>query len=138
MEDQVAPWMAWVLVQEGRVQLVDVRERDELDLPRVPGSLAIPLNELHHELATLDRERPVVFLSGRGRKAAAAMKVLRAAGMTAGAVEGGMRAWLQAGLPVEGSGDGGEAGLFASRRQGDDHTQPPGAHLPDRQQRHVE
>ena len=93
--------MAWALLQDGRVQLIDVRGRDEVDLPRIPGARAIPLDELPSELATLDRERPVVFVSGTGRKAAAAMKVLRSAGITAGAVEGGIRAWLEAGLPIE-------------------------------------
>jgi rhodanese-related sulfurtransferase len=41
-------------------------------LPRIPGARAIRLDELPIELATLDRERPVVFVSGTGRKAAAA------------------------------------------------------------------
>ena len=54
------------------------------------------------EFSTLDRERPsVVFVSGTGRKPAAAMKVLRSAGITARAVEGGIRAWKKPGLPIE-------------------------------------
>ena len=99
-ESVLAPSMAWTLLQEGRVQMIDVRGRDEVDLPRIPGARAIPLDELPSELATLDRERPVVFVWGTGRKANAAMKVLRAAGITASAVEGGMRAWQKAGLPT--------------------------------------
>ena len=68
-ESVLAPSMAWALLQEGRVQMIDVRGRDEVDLPRIPGARAIPLDELPSELATLDRERPVVFVSGTGRKA---------------------------------------------------------------------
>ena len=62
------------------------------------------MEELPSELATLDRERPVVLVSGTGQKAAEAMQVLRSAGITACAVEGGMRAWFDAELPIESSG----------------------------------
>jgi len=100
-ESLLAPWMAWLLLEDARVQLIDLRGRDEVDLPRIPGAHVIPLDELPSELVALDRERPVVFVSGTGRKAAAAMEVLRSAGITAGAVDGGIRAWLEAGLPIE-------------------------------------
>jgi rhodanese-related sulfurtransferase len=73
----LAPWMAWALLQDGRAQLIDLRGRDEIDLPRIPGGRAIPLDELPSELATLDRERPVVFVSATGRKAVEAMRALR-------------------------------------------------------------
>jgi rhodanese-related sulfurtransferase len=100
-ESLLAPRTAWALLQERRAQLIELRERDEADLPRIPGARAIPLDELPSELATLDHERPVVFVSGTGREAAEAMEVLRSGGITACAVEGGMRAWLDAGLPIE-------------------------------------
>ena len=100
-ESLLAPWMAWALQQEGRAQLIDLRGRDDADLPRIPGARMIPLDELPGELATLDRERPVVFVSDTGRRAVEAMEVLRSAGMTAAAVDGGIRAWLEAELPVE-------------------------------------
>jgi rhodanese-related sulfurtransferase len=80
--------------------MIDVRGRDEVDLPRIPGACAVPLDELPSELGTLDRERPVVFV-GTARKAAAAMKALRSAAITASAVEGGIRTWRKAGLPIE-------------------------------------
>lgn len=97
----LAPWMAWALLADRRAQLIDLRARDELDLPWIPGARSIPLDELAGELATLDPERPVVFLSITGRRAANAAEALREARMTAFAVEGGIRAWLEAGLPSE-------------------------------------
>jgi rhodanese-related sulfurtransferase len=99
-EPLISPWRAWALAERGRVQLIDVRGRGERELPRVPGARVIPFDELPDELATLDRERPVVFLSGHGGRAAEASGVLRAAGMTAHAVEGGVYAWVEAGLPL--------------------------------------
>jgi rhodanese-related sulfurtransferase len=97
----ISPWRAWALAERGRVQLIDVREGDERELPLVAGARLIPLDWLPEALTTLDRERPVVFLSGRGARAAEATGVLRSAGMTAHAVEGGVYAWVEAGLPLD-------------------------------------
>lgn len=99
------PHTAWRLVQDRRAQPIDLRGRVEVDVPRIPGARWIPLDELDSELVTLDRERAVILVSGTGQKAAEAMEVLRAAGVTSSAVAGGMRAWLEAGLPTE-HGDG--------------------------------
>ena len=100
-EHLVTPRAVWTALSENRIQLIDLRGRDERSLPRVPGAREIPLDELASELVTLDRERPVVFLSGTGSKAATAMELLRSAGLTASAVAGGMQAWLECGLPTE-------------------------------------
>jgi rhodanese-related sulfurtransferase len=102
-ESVLAPRTACALLRDGRVQMIDVRGRDEVELGRIPGVRSIPLAELPSELVTLDRRRPVVFVSDTGRKAVAAMKVLRAAGITASSVEGGVRAWRRARLPIEDS-----------------------------------
>ncbi|MGB0093511.1 MAG: hypothetical protein WBP81_13410 [Solirubrobacteraceae bacterium] len=48
------------------------------------------------ELAILDRERPVVFVSGTGRKATDAVDAFRSVGMVAYAVEG---AWAGGSMP---------------------------------------
>ena len=102
VDDSVLPpRTVWTLVKDGRAQLIDLRGREEVDLTRIPGARAIPLDELPSELVTLDRERPVVFVSGTGRKATEAMEVERSAGITACAVEGGVGAWIEAGLPIE-------------------------------------
>ena len=62
----MSPWIAWALCEARRVQLIDLRARDEL--PRIGGARAIPPEELSHELATLDRERPAVFCRAAGAK----------------------------------------------------------------------
>lgn len=97
----LSPWMAWALSERGRAQLIDVRPRGEVDLPQVTGARVLTLDELPSELTTLDHDRPVVFLSRDGSTATEAMALLRAVGMTANAVQGGIYAWIEAGLPVE-------------------------------------
>ena len=100
-EPLISPWRAWALAERGRIQLIDVREPDEVELPRVAGARLIPLDDLPDALVTLDRERPVAFLSARGGRAIEAVGVLRSAGVTAHAIEGGVREWVEAGLPLE-------------------------------------
>jgi rhodanese-related sulfurtransferase len=95
------PAEVWALLEQRRIQLVDLRGRDETGLPQVPGARWIPLDELPSELTNLDPERPLVLLSGSGHSAAEAMSVLRSAGVGASVVDGGMRAWLDAGLPTD-------------------------------------
>ena len=77
----MSPWIAWALCEARRVQLIDLRARDEL--PRIGGARAIPLEELSHELATLDRERPAVFCRAAGAKPRATVEMLRATGTPA-------------------------------------------------------
>ena len=98
------PATAWRLLQERRIQVVDVRARDEGGVPAVPGARAIPLEELSAELVTLDHDRPVVFISGTGGRSATAAGLLRAEGFNARWVAGGVRAWVDAGLPAEAAG----------------------------------
>lgn len=99
-EPFISPWRAWALAERGRVQLIDVREGSEHQLPLVAGARRIPLDRLPNALTTIDRERPIAFLSGHGARAAEAAGVLRCAGMAAQAVEGGVYAWVEAGLPL--------------------------------------
>lgn len=95
------PRTAWERIRHHRAQLVDLRDHAEIDLLRVGDARQIPFDELAAEIVTLDHERPVVLLSGAGTKATQAVDVLQAAGLHAWAVDGGMRGWLAAGLPVE-------------------------------------
>ncbi len=100
----LAPSHAWALHQDGRATLIDLRSSSAPDPDgpvRIPGARVIPLEDLARELVTIDPGRPVVFLSSTGRKARGAMRALRAAGMAAWAVEGGIRRWRRDGLPVE-------------------------------------
>ena len=52
------------------------------------------------DLLSMDRTA-VVQVSRTGRAGAELMQVLRSAVISASAIEGGMRAWLAAGLPLE-------------------------------------
>ncbi|KAE8765516.1 rhodanese-like domain-containing protein [Georgenia thermotolerans] len=85
-------------VPEGFV-LLDVREQDEWDAGHAPGAVHIPMGELPARVDELpDGELLVVCRSG-GRSARSAAW-LNHSGYDAYNVEGGMKQWQAAGLPL--------------------------------------
>ncbi len=56
----------WPADRAGEVQLLDVREPEELAIVSLPGSLHIPMREIPARLAELDRNRPIVVMCHTG------------------------------------------------------------------------
>jgi len=86
--------------------LVDVREVEELtgELGHLPGIRHIPIGSLAQRLAELgaDRERDIVTVCRSGSRAHTAAQIMAQAGFNKVRVmAGGMRAWREAGYPVE-------------------------------------
>ena len=100
-EYDLAPERVKELVEGGEAQLVDVREPYEWDAGRIPGALHIELERLAGRAEELDREKPVVFQCRMGRRSALATQAFRAAGYDAYNMTGGIKAWADAGLPLE-------------------------------------
>ena len=74
--------------------MVDVRERWEWEICRLPGARLIPLSELEGQLSTLDRGREILVYCHHGTRSAAAVNRLRAAGFTrVSQLEGGIDRW---------------------------------------------
>lgn len=84
--------------------LLDVREADEFAWGRVPNSVHIPLYELPARLHELPEHRPLSVICKVGARSAQATMWLRAQGVDARNVRGGVVAWAQAGLPLESNG----------------------------------
>jgi rhodanese-related sulfurtransferase len=84
-------------------ELLDVRTASEYSSEHVPGAKLVPLNELNVEgiLARHAPGRPIYVLCQAGARAARAIEQLERAGCDdCVLVEGGMQAWMEAGLPV--------------------------------------
>jgi rhodanese-related sulfurtransferase len=78
------------LLDEGDVQLVDVREPYERDVSYIPGSRNIPYRLLRRTGAEgIDADRPVVTICEGGQRAAIAASLLQSKGFDASAVVGG-------------------------------------------------
>lgn len=64
------------------VQRLDVRERWEYDLARIPGAILIPLGELVNRVGELDPSRPVAAYCHHGSRSLYALRFLHGAGFT--------------------------------------------------------
>ena len=95
--DQVAPsdLAQWIVEQQADFQLVDIRSTEEFQAGHIPGAVNLPLEELlrRSSLAALPRDRSIVLYSNGQSHAAQAWLVLKAAGVEALILEGGLNAW---------------------------------------------
>jgi rhodanese-related sulfurtransferase len=99
--EEMSPQQADDLIREGGAQLVDVREPYEREAGRIAGSLHIELERLPEEAASLDRDRPIVFYCRSGARSALAAEAFATSGYDARNLDGGLEAWVGAGLPIE-------------------------------------
>lgn len=82
--------------------VVDVREDDEWAAGHAAGATHIPLGQVMAREAELPRDRDVLFICGSGsRSGRATQLLLRAGHPRVFNIEGGTKAWLQAGLPID-------------------------------------
>ncbi len=75
------------------VTLVDVREPWEAEIASLPGSTLIPLASLEAHLDDIDRSKAVVVYCHAGIRSANAVEMLRARGIPARSLHGGIDAW---------------------------------------------
>jgi rhodanese-related sulfurtransferase len=81
--------------------MLDVREPFEWDEYHMPGATLIPLGALPARLNEVPRDKPVVVVCRSGNRSEVGRDILLRAGFTAvTSMDGGMRAWRNAGLPV--------------------------------------
>src|SRR6266540_7529153 len=90
------------------LHLLDVRENDEWQAGHIAGSQHIPLGELRARLTDVPKDRTVLAVCRSGSRSDAAARGLRTLGYTAENLDGGLMAWVRAGLPIET--DGGRTG----------------------------
>jgi rhodanese-related sulfurtransferase len=101
MADDLSPARVAEMLRDG-AQLIDVREPYERAAGRIPDDSAhIELDQLTAQADSIDRERPVVFYCRTGSRSAMAAEAFAAAGYDAHNLDGGLKAWLADGLPIE-------------------------------------
>ena len=92
------------LINGSNVVLLDLRETADYEGGRLPNAIHIPLSQLKDRVAELAKfaGRPLVAYCERGQKSRAAAGALAGAGFTdLYELAGGIRAWKDAGLPIE-------------------------------------
>lgn len=98
----VGPAEANDLKRDGAV-LLDVREMREWKAGHAPGARHIPLREVSRQIDSLPHNRRLVVVCRSGHRSSRATFLLKRSGFNAVSLNGGMLAWVAAGLPLEGS-----------------------------------
>jgi rhodanese-related sulfurtransferase len=82
---------------EAGAEMIDVRDEHEWAAGRCQHSVHVPMAGLSTATTVLSRVHPLIVVSRSGRRAAEAVVHLRAAGIDAVRLEGGLHAWRDAG-----------------------------------------
>jgi hydroxyacylglutathione hydrolase len=88
-------------LNEGDVQVIDVRAATEYDAGHLPGVMHIPLGALPDHLKNVSRDTPIVVHCQGGGRSAIAASILKANGFEDVAnLSGGYGQWEKEGQPV--------------------------------------
>jgi rhodanese-related sulfurtransferase len=101
----ISPNEAVRLINREKAVVIDVCEPEEYAAGHVAGARSVPLKTIEgsKDLPS-NKALPLVVVCASGARATRAAGLLRKAGYEkAQALAGGLRAWREAGLPVEGS-----------------------------------
>jgi len=83
-----------------QAQLVDVRSPSEFAAGHVPGAVNIPMDQMESRLQDLRSDIPVVLICQAGKRACMTADLLDSSQREIAVLEGGTKAWRQAGLPL--------------------------------------
>ena len=95
MEEISATELKQLMDSGADVQLIDVRQPDEYDFARIPGSKLIPLGDIIKRMDEIDPNRDTVIHCKMGGRSAKAIEALKAAGFQGRLrnMRGGITAW---------------------------------------------
>ena len=80
--------------------LLDVQEDEEWEAGHAPEAIHVPLTGLESRIDEVPRDRDVVVVCRSGARSSKAISMLEEAGFSLYNLDGGMKAWSKAGLPV--------------------------------------
>ena len=80
--------------------LVDVRSGSEFASGHIPGAVNIPLDQIEARLDDLSRTLPIILTCQSGTRARMAAGLLETCRREITVLEGGTKAWIDAGLPI--------------------------------------
>lgn len=89
------------LLESGEAVALDVRENLEWKAGRIAGALHIPLLHLPARKQELPRDMTILIVCRSGHRSGLAARALRHAGFPVRNLDGGMKAWARAGLPLD-------------------------------------
>lgn len=79
---------------------IDVRSPDKFKAGTIAQARNVPAEELEAKLESLPKNKPLIVFCEQGRESIRAAATLRKHNLEAVSLEGGVRGWTQAGLPL--------------------------------------
>ncbi len=92
------------LINREDASILDIREAREMTGAKIIGAVHIPYSQLKDRLSDIkaDKSKPLIVYCARGQRALMAGSTLKTAGFTQlFNLNGGFKAWSEAGLPVD-------------------------------------
>jgi rhodanese-related sulfurtransferase len=80
--------------------LVDVRSSSEFAAGHIPGAVNIPMDQIESRLDDLSADVPIILTCQTGKRAQISAGLLAPCQRQITVLEGGTKAWIDAGLPV--------------------------------------
>lgn len=82
-----------LLADKQPINLIDVRETDEVESGKIPGITHIPLGLLEFKLQDLDKAKQYIMVCRSGGRSGRAVKLLEDHGFQVTNMVGGMKGW---------------------------------------------
>jgi rhodanese-related sulfurtransferase len=80
---------------------LDIRSPEHFKAGSIPQSRNVPAADIVNKLGTLPKDRPIIVVCERGRTAVGVVNTLKGKGYDdVYFLEGGLAAWIEAGLPL--------------------------------------
>jgi rhodanese-related sulfurtransferase len=86
--------------RRSELEILDVRESYEWEADRLDGARHLPMRAVPSHLNELPRDRTIVVVCRSGNRSGMVAEFLRANGYSAENLDGGLAAWIAAGLPI--------------------------------------
>ena len=100
----LSPTQAVQMMNHQHAVLVDIREASAYQKGHIPQARNLIVTDFEKKLASLPKNKPIILVCDQGKSAVAAAVKLRALGVTEVTIlEGGLKAWSAAGMPVTAS-----------------------------------
>ncbi|HBT33397.1 MAG TPA: rhodanese [Pusillimonas sp.] len=91
------------LANQNNGVFIDVRSHEKFKGGSIPQAKNIPAADIEAKMSTLPKDKPIIIVCEHGRESATVAGKLRKNGFSeAVALEGGLRKWIDAGMPVSG------------------------------------
>ena len=99
---QISPARLTLLLNHDDAAIVDIRSADQYQTNHIIGSVSLPLNEMKDKTQKLDKfkPKPIVLVCANGIDSMKASTLLIKAGLEVLILQGGIRAWRDANMPL--------------------------------------